>query len=396
MPGLIPFLPTPPQPQPHSTQTTSHSARPNILDTDQGATRGSSQQAPIELDSDSDSAPTSERQNTTTQSQSSQQNRNPPFDQQAWNWADLPTPNSSGPQQALPSFSALAANLGLASGDASTVNSASFLNLPPHTPAREPNSDDFLDAIADGNFSSPSSYPPSAQPSSVSQLPNGSSFRNQLASSGAPPQSTRALDSLRTFVANITQNTNGLAPRTGRPAPRPSSQEEEVEESLFVSSDNETDNMPVQTRRRASTAMLASDHEQDEPAPTNTRKRPAPATSRGAPASNKRRRSSQTSTTRTRATPRREAAPKVEDEEDVFGEKDGSKGKEKDDAGGDVIDLAATNEVPQEMVIPKEDKRIKLSAFQCVICMDDVTSLTVTHCGTCWQKSCLPCLEKGF
>ena len=31
---------------------------------------------------------------------------------------------------------------------------------------------------------------------------------------------------------------------------------------------------------------------------------------------------------------------------------------------------------------PKEDKRIKLGRFMCAICMDDVTNLTVTHCGT--------------
>lgn len=33
---------------------------------------------------------------------------------------------------------------------------------------------------------------------------------------------------------------------------------------------------------------------------------------------------------------------------------------------------------------------IKLSAFQCVICMDDATNLTVTHCGTFWPTSLLP------
>ncbi len=30
---------------------------------------------------------------------------------------------------------------------------------------------------------------------------------------------------------------------------------------------------------------------------------------------------------------------------------------------------------------PNEDSIIKLAAFQCVICMDDVKNLVVTHCG---------------
>lgn len=50
----------------------------------------------------------------------------------------------------------------------------------------------------------------------------------------------------------------------------------------------------------------------------------------------------------------------------------------------DMIDLTGPNELPEVLLpgeSPKEDKRIKLAAFQCVICMDDVTNLTVTHCG---------------
>ncbi|KPM37706.1 hypothetical protein AK830_g8844 [Neonectria ditissima] len=45
------------------------------------------------------------------------------------------------------------------------------------------------------------------------------------------------------------------------------------------------------------------------------------------------------------------------------------------------IDLTEANEVPEDLKKPVEDNRIKLVAFQCVICMDDVTTLTVTHCG---------------
>ena len=45
----------------------------------------------------------------------------------------------------------------------------------------------------------------------------------------------------------------------------------------------------------------------------------------------------------------------------------------------DVVDLVDTNEVPTELLKPKE--YTKLSGFQCVICMDKCTNITVTHCG---------------
>lgn len=45
------------------------------------------------------------------------------------------------------------------------------------------------------------------------------------------------------------------------------------------------------------------------------------------------------------------------------------------------VDLTDANEVPEDLHEPLVDNRIKLKAFQCVICMDNVTSLTVTHCG---------------
>ncbi|CAH0043314.1 unnamed protein product [Clonostachys solani] len=60
-----------------------------------------------------------------------------------------------------------------------------------------------------------------------------------------------------------------------------------------------------------------------------------------------------------------------------------------------MIDLTETNnELPDDLIdiapVPKEeDKRIKLSAFQCVICMDDASVLTLTHCGHMYCAQCL-------
>lgn len=50
------------------------------------------------------------------------------------------------------------------------------------------------------------------------------------------------------------------------------------------------------------------------------------------------------------------------------------------------IDLTEATEVPQELREPIVDNRIKISAFQCAICMDDVTGLTVTYCGRLYLR----------
>ncbi|KAK8048500.1 hypothetical protein PG994_010230 [Apiospora phragmitis] len=55
----------------------------------------------------------------------------------------------------------------------------------------------------------------------------------------------------------------------------------------------------------------------------------------------------------------------------------------------EVLDLSKADEVPKELQKPAIDKRIKLSKFQCVICMDDVSNLTVTHCGHLFCSECL-------
>lgn len=66
---------------------------------------------------------------------------------------------------------------------------------------------------------------------------------------------------------------------------------------------------------------------------------------------------------------KREESIKIED--DAFGSDDLQ-----------IIDLANTEEVPASLRAPPKPKNYtRLSTFQCVICMDNVTDLTVTHCG---------------
>ncbi|KAI1467043.1 uncharacterized protein F4812DRAFT_46675 [Daldinia caldariorum] len=55
----------------------------------------------------------------------------------------------------------------------------------------------------------------------------------------------------------------------------------------------------------------------------------------------------------------------------------------------EAIDLSNAAEVPSELMAPKTDNRVKLGKFQCVICMDDTSYLTVTHCGHLFCSECL-------
>ncbi|OHW93518.1 slx8 protein [Colletotrichum incanum] len=373
MPSLIPFLPTPPLPQPTRTSASSAPGRPvnSFLGTDQGAARGSSSQTPIELDDDSVSTSASGPGDATH----TQQHHH--FDHL---WGVF-TPDNTQYQQVLPSFSDFSANLDFQPFDATAL----LQNGAPQTPNHELNSDEYLSALVDGNFSSPSSYPPHTQAASVNtqqtnlaQSPQDTPSRH---ASGAPLR-------LNCPARNTSQNTNVAVTAAARdPTSRPVYYDNEVEESLFVSSDDEPEvTMPVQTRRRAST-ILSSDHdpEPEEIVAPAARKRPAPssAPTRGT-AAPKRRRTSQSQAPRNRTTTPSVLGP----DDDIFGEDkvDKKKGKEKDE---EVIDLADANEVPEDLKHPKEDNRVKISAFQCVICMDDVTALTVTHCGHLFCSECL-------
>lgn len=53
------------------------------------------------------------------------------------------------------------------------------------------------------------------------------------------------------------------------------------------------------------------------------------------------------------------------------------------------MDLSKADDVPQELLKPKVDNRVKLTSYNCSICMDDVTNLTVTHCGHMFCSECL-------
>ncbi|RYO81250.1 hypothetical protein DL766_000266 [Monosporascus sp. MC13-8B] len=99
----------------------------------------------------------------------------------------------------------------------------------------------------------------------------------------------------------------------------------------------------------------------------------------------KRRRTSQSSSRPAKAG--RNTLPRY-DASSPFEEDFGSPQKT-DNEDPDSIDLSNVDEVPTALMAPKVDNRVKLGKFQCVICMDDVTALTVTHCGHLFCSECL-------
>ncbi|KAK4106051.1 hypothetical protein N658DRAFT_393638, partial [Parathielavia hyrcaniae] len=59
--------------------------------------------------------------------------------------------------------------------------------------------------------------------------------------------------------------------------------------------------------------------------------------------------------------------------------------------GAEVVDLVDTDEIPTSILGSQENakKFVKLSSFDCVICMDSAKDLTVTHCGHLFCSACL-------
>lgn len=160
--------------------------------------------------------------------------------------------------------------------------------------------------------------------------------------------------------------------------------------SRTSSSPEPATDMPAQrqTRKRRATNDLTASSPSDSPAPsTRTNKRRATRTSTASSSSDRPVVSSfraaavaASAAQPKRTAPLRRTNTKIEPLEApiVFDESSEGEGE----AEYKVIDLVDKDEVPEPEPEPGEEKNaVRLSAFQCVICMDDVTALTVTHCG---------------
>ncbi|KAI1104213.1 hypothetical protein F4804DRAFT_201926 [Jackrogersella minutella] len=212
----------------------------------------------------------------------------------------------------------------------------------PNRSAPEPNSDDYyLANLADGNFSSPSLPPISSSPLPPTR-PHSSNLPKPLEVGEVMPRvETRGPRSNKRRTADLAKEEPDLDSNSGI--------------------DPTTPAMPI------------------------TRKRAATTTGESRAAATKRRRSSPTSPTSPRVTksrckPATNVSPFIDDE--PIG------GSANQDVH-ETIDLSNAADVPEELMASKCDNRIKIGKFQCVICMDDTSYLTVTHCGHLFCSECL-------
>ncbi|POR38702.1 Helicase-like transcription factor [Tolypocladium paradoxum] len=217
----------------------------------------------------------------------------------------------------------------------------------------------FLGDLVENDFSSPSSYPPFLNPPAGTGSQAGQALSQpQFAvtvrpGSAAPARRSAACD--RTFAGPSLSTTQLSASSVG-----------DSQNTLFTDEFGE--------ELLSSESTQSSFTEMPPPRLRDIMNAPKPT---------KRRRVTGTGDQLADSKPL--ALPQPSDD-DVFGDNN------LDDADLEeltTIDLTEATEVPEELKKPEVDKRIKISAFQCVICMDDATTLTVTHCGHLYCQQCL-------
>ncbi|KAI0528023.1 hypothetical protein F5B22DRAFT_583313 [Xylaria bambusicola] len=204
--------------------------------------------------------------------------------------------------------------------------------------------DPYLNSLATQNFSSPSLPPLSNLPSPIVLSPFGRSAWT-TASRDMPPSSTRRRIPNRGAV-DLTKREPDLETTNSG-----------VDPSIPLAT------MPPATRRRS----IASGTDSGV-----RKRRPSAATS---------------PTSRPSKARRKDSICRRNDQSSPFDDDD----LQNLGGGGDLetIDLSNATEVPAEILAPKVDNRVKIGNFQCVICMDDTTALTVTHCGHLFCSECL-------
>ncbi|KAK8114911.1 uncharacterized protein PG998_000538 [Apiospora kogelbergensis] len=238
-------------------------------------------------------------------------------------------------------------------------------NIPPAAntaPGLEPETDDFyVSALASANFSLPSLQPP----------PSSSPFAANRTQTEPTETSLFPQPSFGSEMPPASSSSAGLptAPRRSRRLSQVVDLTKEESREITLSSSPVPMGPPATTatatrkRRRSSTNASASNATAAvRRTSTSTAQRPAQRRSRGSV---------------------RPPSPG----ESVFGESSPAPQAKEEDL--EVLDLSKADEVPKELQKPAIDNRVKLSKFQCVICMDDVSNLTVTHCGHLFCSECL-------
>ncbi|KAI1804412.1 hypothetical protein F4811DRAFT_282391 [Daldinia bambusicola] len=218
-------------------------------------------------------------------------------------------------------------------------NTRNINQLPqPSRPGFEANSDDhYLAALADGDFSSPSLPPINSSPLLPIRPPSSNLPKPLEVGEAMPATSSRRARNNKEHLVDLTK--------------------EEPDFDCTSGVDPATPSMPP-VRKRAAVGPNSD-------------------------ATSKRRRTSHSSPSNSGRTSRTKWKP---NDQNPFAD-DGSSGPA--DEIHEAIDLSNAAEVPSELMAPKTDNRVKLGKFQCVICMDDTSYLTVTHCGHLFCSECL-------
>ncbi|KAL4724948.1 hypothetical protein ACLX1H_008395 [Fusarium chlamydosporum] len=247
--------------------------------------------------------------------------------------------------------------------------------------------DSYVADLINGDFSSPSTYP---------------SFTN-LDSQPSQAQS-QEVSQTSALQASITAPHRALA-NSATAAPRDPSAAHHHCISNFLRPERSTTQLSSSTNTagESQSTLPIFDFDEndilfDSPAssfsdamPPTTRRTTTAATTRtGSAHTSKRRRTSTAAvngniiSSRPASRQKKTSAPKKEmDIEELFGSSPPPRPLVDLEANDeyDTVDLTETNEVLEDIEKPEKDDRIKLAAFQCVICMDDCSNLTVTHCG---------------
>lgn len=250
--------------------------------------------------------------------------------------------------------------------------------------------DNFLLDLATAEFSSPSTYPSftdfDSQPTQAQGV-DQSHRRNRNSTLQAPtsPEPSRAFlngasNAPRRLSTNCISNILGPERSTTQLSSTTNTTGESQSTLPFFDSLEENDFLFDSPASSFSDAM--------PPATRRTTTAATAAARAGSGHASKRRRTSATAanTISTRPPSRQKKTPapsKDMEVEELFGPSPTRtfvdlEAKEEDI---DTVDLTETNEVLDDPKTPEKDNRIKLAAFQCVICMDDCVNLTVTHCG---------------
>ncbi|CAM1502941.1 Fc.00g077170.m01.CDS01 [Cosmosporella sp. VM-42] len=256
---------------------------------------------------------------------------------------------------------------------------------------------EFLDFL-ENEFSSPSTYPSFTYPSQ--NPPAAGSRSHQLPQTPAPGPGSAPFPS---STAPRNQNNPSVAAASGAcilHASAPERSETQLTTSTTTTTVGESQNTLFGIDNIDD---LEYDDLFDTPAssfdenmPPSLRRRPEVAT----PPVDSVHRSKRRRTSTNAATPNLRKAPssrayatkiKIDDDDCIFEDKHSraTPGLESKTEDLTTIDLTEANEVPEELKKPEVDNRIKISAFQCVICMDDCTTLSVTHCGHMYCAQCL-------